>query len=269
MLNASMLTSAFLIAGISAWRILGKVDGPATRTVLKTGIVVAAVLSPLQVIVGDLHGLNTLEHQPAKIAAMEGIWRTERGAPLTLFGLPDEEEKATRYALEIPKAASLILTHDADGELQGLDEFSGQHPPVAPVFWAFRVMVGVGFVMIAVSWWAAWALVRKDKTSGVVLRALSIMTFSGWVATLAGWYVTEIGRQPWLITGELLVAEAAAPHASATLAGTLLGYVLLYAFLLIAYVGTLRYMATKPAASLVLANVYSKSAQASLSPERT
>jgi cytochrome bd ubiquinol oxidase subunit I len=269
MLNASMLTSAFLIAGISAWRIRSKVDGPATRIVLKTGIVVAAVLSPLQVIIGDLHGLNTLQHQPAKIAAMEGIWRTGKGVPLTLFGLPDEDEKATRYALEIPKAASLILTHDADGELQGLDQFAGQHPPVAPVFWAFRVMVGVGFLMIAVSWWAAWAIVRKDRPTGLILKLLSLMTFSGWIATLAGWYVTEIGRQPWLITGELRVAEAAAPHASATLTGTLLGYGLLYAFLLIAYVGTLRYMATKPAASLVLANVYSKSARTSLSPERT
>ncbi len=268
MVNASMLTSAFLIAGISAWRILRKVDGPATRTVLKTGIAVAAVLSPLQVIIGDLHGLNTLEHQPAKIAAIEGIWKTEKGAPLTLFGIPDQEKKATHFAIEIPNGASLLLTHDADGMVRGLNEFDGRHPPVAPVFFAFRVMVGIGFLMIAVSWWAAWAIVRKNKSYGAVFKALSMMTFSGWVATLAGWYVTEIGRQPWLITGELLTARAAAPHASATLTGTLLGYGLLYAFLLIAYVGTLRYMATKPAASLVLANVYSKSARTSLSPER-
>ncbi len=268
MVNASMLTSAFLIAGISAWRIIKKVDGPATRSVLKTGIVMAAVLSPVQVFIGDLHGLNTLEHQPAKIAAMEGIWHTERGAPLTLFGFPDEEEKVTHFAIEIPRGASLILTHNANGEVRGLNEFEGQHPPVAPVFWAFRIMVGIGLLMIVVAWWAAWKIVRKNNTSGVVLKALSIMTFSGWVATLSGWYVTEIGRQPWLITGEMRVAEAAAPHASATLTGTLLGYGLLYGFLLLAYVGTLRYMATKPAASLELINVYSKSAHASLSPER-
>jgi cytochrome d ubiquinol oxidase subunit I len=268
MVNASMLTSAFLIAGISAWRILKKVDGPATRTVLKTGIVVAAVLSPVQVFIGDLHGLNTLKHQPAKIAAMEGIWHTEKGAALTLIGFPDEEKRTTHFAIGIPKGASLILTHDPDGVVQGLNEFEGRHPPVAPVFWAFRVMVGVGLLMIAVSWWAALEIVRKNNTKGLILKALSMMTFSGWVATLAGWYVTEIGRQPWLITGQMRVSEAAAPHATATLTGTLLGYGLLYAFLLIAYVGTLRYMATKPAASLRLANVYSKSAHASLSPER-
>jgi cytochrome d ubiquinol oxidase subunit I len=268
MLNASMLTSAFLIAGISAWRILKKVDGPATGNVLKTGIVMAAVLSPVQLLLGDLHGLNTLEHQPAKVAAIEGIWQTERGAPLVLFGFPDEEEKTTHFAIEIPQGASLILTYDADGEVQGLNEFEGRHPPVAPVFWAFRVMVGTGFLMIAVSWWAAWKIIRKNKMNGAILKVLSIMTFSGWVATLAGWYVTEIGRQPWLITGEMRVAEAAAPHSSTTLTGTLLGYGLLYGFLLLAYVGTLRYMATKPAASLELVNVYSKSARASLSPER-
>ncbi len=268
MVNASMLTSAFLIAGISAWRILYKVDGPATRTVLKTGIVVAAVLSPVQVFIGDLHGLNTLEHQPAKIAAMEGIWHTEKGAALTLVGFPDEEERTTHLAIGIPKGASLILTHDPDGVVQGLNEFEGRHPPVAIVFWAFRVMVGIGLLMIAVSWWAALEIVRKNNAKGLILKALSMMTFSGWIATLAGWYVTEIGRQPWLITGQMRVSEAAAPHATATLTGTLLGYGLLYAFLLIAYVGTLRYMATKPAASLRLANVYSKSAHDSLSPER-
>jgi cytochrome d ubiquinol oxidase subunit I len=143
MLNASLLTSAFLIAGVSAWRIAKKVDGPATMAVLKTGVVMAAVLSPVQLVIGDLHGLNTLEHQPAKIAAIEGIWRTERGAPLALIGFPDEVKKTTHFAIEIPKGASLILTHDADGEVLGLNEFEGRHPPVAPVFWAFRVMVGV------------------------------------------------------------------------------------------------------------------------------
>jgi cytochrome d ubiquinol oxidase subunit I len=227
------------------------------------------VLSPLQVFIGDLHGLNTLEHQPAKIAAIEGIWHTEKGAPLTLFGFPDEEERTTHFAIEIPKAASLILTHDADGEVLGLNEFEGRHPPVAFVFWSFRIMVGIGFLMIAVSWFAAWSLFRKKTSSRPILSALSMMTFAGWVATLAGWYVTEVGRQPWLITGQMRVSEAAASHSSATLTGTLLGYGLLYGFLLVAYVGTIRYMATKPAASLKLANVYSKLASDSLSPERS
>ncbi|HEX9852583.1 MAG TPA: cytochrome ubiquinol oxidase subunit I [Woeseiaceae bacterium] len=222
----------------------------------------------MQVLIDDLHGLNTLEHQPAKIAAIEGIWHTEKRAALTLIGLPDQDQKTTHFAIEILKGASLILTHDPDGVVQGLNEFEGRHPPVAPVFRAFRVMVGAGFLMIAVSWWAAWKIIRKNNSYSAALKALSMMTFSGWVATLNGWYVTEIGRQPWLISGEMRVAEAAAPHASATLTGTLLGYGLLYGFLLLAYVGTLRYMATKPAASLALANVYSKSAHASMSPER-
>ncbi len=257
MLNASLLTSAFLIAGVSAWRTVRQVDGPATLAVLKTGVVLAAVLSPVQVILGDLHGLNTLEYQPAKIAAIEGLWHTESGAPLTLFGFPDEDQRKTHYALKIPKAASVILTHTIDGELMGLDEFEGHHPPVAFVFWSFRVMVGVGFLMIAVSWWAAWSIFRKGLASALVLRALSWMTFAGWVATLAGWYVTEVGRQPWLISGLLKAADVVAPHSSATVAGTLIGYGLLYAFLLISYIGTLRYLSTKPAASLSIQNAAS------------
>lgn len=254
MFIASLLTSAFLIAGTSAGRVARKVDGPATLGVLKTGVVMAAILAPLQVVVGDLHGLNTLEHAPAKIAAMEGLWRTEASAPLTLFGIPDEARRTTHLALEIPYAASLILTQSTTGEVQGLEEFRGMHPPVAPVFWAFRVMVGVGVLMIAVSWWALASMLKRGMPSPAVLRALSWMTFSGWVGTLAGWYVTEIGRQPWLIRGVMLVEEAVAPHAPPTVATSVAAYFLLYAFLLTAFVGTLRYLSTKPAASLKLGN---------------
>lgn len=252
MLIASLLTSAFLIAGVSAWRMIRGVDGPATALVLRTGVVMAAVLAPLQVLVGDLHGLNTFEHQPAKVAAIEGIWETESGAPFTVIGFPDADERRNRFALEIPKAASLILTQSPDGEVPGLDAFEGEHPPVAIVFWSFRVMITIGLAMIAVSWWAAWHL-RRSPDRGPpagVLRALSIMTFSGWVATLAGWYVTEIGRQPWMIQSLLAVVDVAADHTRATMTGTLAAYAVLYAFLLISYIATLRYMATKPAASL-------------------
>lgn len=269
MLNASLLTSAFLIAGVSAWRMYRQVDGPATLAVLKTGVIMAAILSPVQVFIGDLHGLNTLQHQPAKIAAIEGIWHTEKAAPLVLFGFPDEEQRTTHFAVEIPRGASLILTHDPNGEILGLNEFEGRHPPVAFVFWSFRVMVGVGLLMIAVSWWAAWSLFRKGSASGGVLRALSTMTFAGWVATLAGWYVTEVGRQPWLISGELLAADVVAPHSSATVAGTLFGYGLLYSFLLIAYVTTLRYIATKPAASIRLLNMAADPRPDSVTPGST
>jgi cytochrome d ubiquinol oxidase subunit I len=185
---------------------------------------------------------------------MEGLWRTEASAPLTLFGIPDEARRTTHLALEIPYAASLILTQSTTGEVQGLEEFRGMHPPVAPVFWAFRVMVGVGVLMIAVSWWALASMLKRGMPSPAVLRALSWMTFSGWVGTLAGWYVTEIGRQPWLIRGVMLVEEAVAPHAPPTVATSVAAYFLLYAFLLTAFVGTLRYLSTKPAASLKLGN---------------
>jgi len=252
MLTASLLTGAFLIAGTSASRMIRNVDGPATKLVLRTGILMAAVLAPVQVVIGDLHGLNTLEHQPAKIAAIEGIWTTESAVPFTLFGLPDEDAGRTRFAVEIPYAASLVLTHEPDGELQGLDAFGDAHPPVAIVFWSFRVMVGIGLLMIATAWWTSWSAVRQREFSRAQLRTLSIMTFSGWVAILAGWYVTEVGRQPWLIYGQMRAAEVAASHSATTMTGTLTAYLLLYAFLLVSYVATLRYLSTKPAASLKL-----------------
>src|SRR5690606_37932022 len=134
----------------------------------------------------DLHGLNTFEHQPAKVAAMEGVWRDERGAPLLQFALPDEEARRNDYAIGIPRLASLILTHDPDGEIRGLDSFRGEHPPVAPVFWGFRLMVGVGLLMLLVSWWTAWRLRRRAEPTRGQARALLAMSFSGWVATLAG-----------------------------------------------------------------------------------
>lgn len=176
----------------------------------------------------------------------------QRGAPLVLFGFPDEERQETRWAIEIPNLASLILTHEAEGEIKGLNEFEGQHPPVAPVFWAFRIMVGMGTLMVLVAWWAGWGL-RGGRTLGArPLAALSWMTFSGWIAVLAGWYVTEIGRQPWIVQGLLQTADVVADHSTATLSGTLLGYLLLYVFLLASYIGALRYLSTKPARSLEL-----------------
>jgi cytochrome d ubiquinol oxidase subunit I len=227
-----------------------RVDGPATALVLKTGVYLAAVLAPLQVLIGDQHGLNTLEHQPGKIAAIEAIWETDRGVPFTVLGWPDEERRETHFALEIPRGSSLILTHDPNGEVRGLDQFAGKHPPVAVVFFSFRIMVGIGLLMIAVSWSAAWALRRGGVPGPLVMRALSLMTFAGWVATLAGWITTEVGRQPWIIYDALTVAEVVAPHPAGKVAGTLIAYIALYAFLLVSYILTLRYMSTKPAKSL-------------------
>jgi cytochrome bd ubiquinol oxidase subunit I len=254
MVTASLLTTAFLIAGISAGRMIRGVDGPATARVLATGVRLAALLAPLQLLIGDLHGLNTLEHQPAKIAALEAIWQTGPGAPLTLLGWPDEAQGRTLFAIEIPKGASLVLTHDPDGVVAGLDSFADTHPPVAPLFIAFRIMVGMGLAMIGVAWYSAWATRGQRPPSRRTLRALSWMTFSGWVATLAGWYVSEIGRQPWIVYGTLRTADVAAPHPAALVGVTLGAYALLYVFLLAAYVLTLRYLGTKPAASLKMLN---------------
>ncbi len=253
MLLASLLTSAFLIAGVSAWRALKNVDGPATWKVLRTGVMIAAFAAPLQIFIGDLHGLNTFHHQPAKVAAMEAVWETEQGAPFTVFALPDGDSRSNRMAITIPYAASLILTHELEGEIQGLNEFEGKHPPVAIVFWSFRVMLAIGGLMVLVSWWAAANMRRGRDADRNVLRALSLMTFSGWVAVLAGWYVTEIGRQPWIVDGVLTVNDVVADHSSATVFGTLFGYILLYGFLLTSYIGALRHLATKPAASLAMA----------------
>ena len=194
MMLASGLTASFLIAGLSAYRMLKGDDKLAPKLALKTATYTAAVLIPLQIFAGDMHGLNTLEHQPQKVAAMEGLWETTEGAPLLLFAIPDEESKENHFEIPIPYGASLILTHELKGEIKGLNEFEGEHPPVAPVFFGFRVMVGMGMLMLAVSWLGSLYLMRKKDFPIWLKRTFAGMAFSGWIATLAGWYVTEIGR---------------------------------------------------------------------------
>ena len=243
MLLASGLTAAFLVAGLSAYRWLRRDRTPDVMVAMRAGVVVAALLIPVQIFVGDLHGLNTLEHQPAKVAAMEGVWQDQKGAPALIFALPNEETRSNDYAIGIPKLASLILTHSLDGEIKGLDSFPNAHPPVAPVFWAFRVMVGMGTLMLLVSWWTAWRLRRGGEPSPWQARALLAMTFSGWVATLAGWYVTEIGRQPWLVTGVLRTVDAISDTPAPIIGISLTAYLLLYVALLAAYVSVLFYLA--------------------------
>lgn len=247
MLLASGLTVAFLVAGVSAYRWLRGDRVPAVNKALRTGVVLAAILIPLQIFVGDAHGLNTFKHQPAKLAAIEAVWQTERGAPLTLFALPDEATQSNRYAVTIPRLASLIVTHSLDGEIRGLNEFPGAHPPVAKVFWSFRVMVGVGGLMLAAAWLAAWQLWRRGALSTWTARLMVGMSFSGWVAVLAGWYVTEIGRQPWLVTGVLTTADAASALPGGMVLPTLLMYLALYAVLLVSYVSVVFYLARKAA----------------------
>jgi cytochrome d ubiquinol oxidase subunit I len=244
-LLASGLTAAFLVAGLSAYRWLKGDREPAVRIGLRTGTTLAAVLIPVQILVGDMHGLNTLEHQPAKVAAMEANWETRAGVPLVLFALPDEKARENRFELAIPNGASLILKHDPNGVVPGLNQFVGQHPPVAPVFFAFRVMVGMGLLMLAVSWFAVWSMRRGRDPHPWLARVLVGMTFAGWVATLAGWYVTEIGRQPWLVTGVLSTADAASTVPAGMIATTLAAYLAVYVLLTAAYVTTLFHLAAK------------------------
>jgi cytochrome d ubiquinol oxidase subunit I len=244
MLLASFLTASFVVAGLSAWRLLKAPDDAAARRTLRTGILLAAVLAPLQAFVGDLHGLNTLEHQPAKIAAVEAIWKTGKGVPLVLFAIPNENTKHNDYAIEVPKLASLILKHDPEAELKGLDAFA-DHPPVAPVFFAFRAMVGMGVLMIGISWLSVFVLFKTRTLPRWLLWCLAAFTFSGWIATLCGWLVTEIGRQPWLVTGILRTADAAGSVGEAQLGASLTAYVLTYSLMFVAYMVVLTHLAGK------------------------
>lgn len=255
MLLASGLTVAFLLAGVSAFRWLKADRGLEVQAGLRTGIYLAALLIPIQIVVGDMHGVNTLHHQPAKIAAMEGIWQTQRGAPAVLLGLPDAATQTNKFEVAIPKLASFYLTHDWDGEVKGIDAFGTQHPPVAPVFFAFRIMVGVGMLMLAVSWFSAWRLRRGRDLMTWQARLLVAMTFAGWVALLAGWYVTEIGRQPWLVQGVLTTAQAASKVPASNIAFTLTMYLTLYAALLTAYVSVVFHLAKKASASNLVSGV--------------
>ncbi len=256
MLLASGLTVAFLIAGISAFRLLrGDKTGEA-RLTMKTGVFLGALLIPIQIFMGDLHGLNTLEHQPQKVAAMEGNWDTGGNVPLLLFALPDEEARENRFEIGIPNGASLILTHKANGVVPGLNDFVAEdgtvlHPPVSAVFWSFRIMVGTGLAMLAISWGLTFMIWRRgdDSIGKWPLRGLVLMSFSGWLATLAGWYTTEIGRQPWLVQGVLSTKEAVADVPAPMVLGTLIAYLVVYALLMAAYVGVIFYLANRAANS--------------------
>jgi cytochrome d ubiquinol oxidase subunit I len=245
MLIASGLTTAFVVAGLSAWRLL---QAPGDRAALRTarvGLVLAAVLAPVQVVVGDLHGLMTLEHQPAKVAAIEALWETRGEAPLVLFAVPDEAARANRFAIEIPRGTSVILRHDPEGVVQGLNDFAPDIPPVTPVFFAFRVMVGTAIAMIAVAWAGSWATRKGRMPPKPLLWVMAGMSFSGWVATICGWLVAEIGRQPWLVSGLLRTADAAGDVPAQYLGASFAGYVFVYAVMLVAYFVVLTHLAGK------------------------
>ncbi|MDY6929147.1 MAG: cytochrome ubiquinol oxidase subunit I [Pseudomonadota bacterium] len=245
MLLASGLTASFLIAGLSAYRLLIGDNKIAPKLALKTATYTAAVLIPLQILAGDMHGLNTLDHQPQKVAAMEGVWETEQGAPLLLFAIPDEQERTNHAELAIPNLASFILTHELDGEIKGLNEFRGEHPPVAPVFYSFRVMVGMGILMLFAAWAGSYYLFRRGELPDWLGKLFIAMSFSGWVATLAGWYVTEVGRQPYLVSGVLRTADAVTGLPPQNIGLSFALYAVIYAVLMVAYIRTLTLMCRK------------------------
>lgn len=230
---AAYLTTAFVVGGVGAFYLWTKRHLPQAKIMLGMATIMAALVAPLQLYVGDLHGLNTLEHQPVKVAAMEGIWETENGAALRLFGWPDEKEETTKYSLEIPKLASLILTHNLDGEVKGLKAWpKEERPPVAIVFWSFRVMLMIGMLMIATGIMSAIQYFRgKLFTTRWLHGAWIFMIPSGFMALLAGWFVTEVGRQPYVVYGILRTKEVVSPAIlGPQVAWSLLTFVIMYSF---------------------------------------
>ncbi|WP_092401048.1 MULTISPECIES: cytochrome ubiquinol oxidase subunit I [Candidatus Ichthyocystis] len=242
---SSFLTTSFIVAGISSYRYL---RGDTCRSVflaLRFAIIVAAICSPLQMIVGDIHGLNSLKYNPQSIAAIEGLFKTQKGAPAIIFGIPqDEGEGRVDYELSIPRLASLYLTHDLSGEVKGISDFK-DHPPVLPVFMAFRVMVFMSILMVIFSWLAFFKTNKGwDNFSPRLAKILVLFSFSGWIAVVAGWYTTEVSRQPFLVMGVLKTAAAATkllPREE--LWFSLFLYLTTYLVLLVIYVYTIFYLA--------------------------
>lgn len=230
MVTAAYLTTAFVIGGIGAWYLWRRIHEKHARVMVGMAMLMAVFVAPAQLVIGDMHGLNTLEHQPAKVAAMEGIWENEKGAGLRLFGWPDQDAEETRYAVEIPKLASLILTHDWEGEIKGLKNWpKDERPPVATVFWSFRVMVAVGMAMILTGIIGAFLYWRQKLfTSRAFQLWCMAMTPSGFVAVLAGWFVTEVGRQPYTVYGVLRTAESVSPVLAQHVALSLMAFVFVY-----------------------------------------
>jgi cytochrome d ubiquinol oxidase subunit I len=231
MVIASYLAVAFMVGAVGAWHLRRDVQNQAARLMFSMAMWMAVVVAPIQLLVGDQHGLNTLEHQPAKIAALEGDWETQSGTPLILFGMPNMRAERTDWAVEIPHLGALVLTHSWDGSIKGLKEFPPEDRPYSPVmFWAFRIMVGLGMLMAAIGVWAAWLRVRGRLYASPRLRhAVLAMAPSGFVALLAGWTVTEVGRQPFTVYGMLRTADSASPVGLPGVGASLAGFVVVYA----------------------------------------
>lgn len=246
---AAYLTTAFAVGAVGAWHLLKDKTNRGARTMFSMAMWMAALVAPIQIFAGDLHGLNTLEHQPVKIMAMEGHYDSHpEGAPLILFGIPNAEQKRIDYALEIPKASSLILKHDANAPMRGLDTVpDADEPPVAIVFWSFRIMVAIGFAMLGLGLWSLTARARKRLFEWRWMhRAAVAMGPSGFVAVLAGWVTTEVGRQPFTIYGLLRTSESASPLDAPAVAFSLLAFVVVYFAVFGAGIGYLLRLMKKP-----------------------
>ena len=234
--TAAYLTTAFIVGGVGAWHLLrrrrrGERASAATKTMFSMAMWMAAIVAPVQIVLGDLHGLNTLEHQPQKVMAMEGHYDSyDRAAPLYIFGIPNDETQSLDYKIGIPGLSSLILKHDLNAPLAGLDTIPDEEqPPVAIVFWSFRIMVGIGFLMLGIGAWSLWARYRRRLYDSPWLhRAAVAMAPSGLVAVLAGWITTEVGRQPYTVFGFLRTAESASPLAAPAVGASLVAFVVVY-----------------------------------------
>lgn len=233
MVLAAFLTTALVVGGVAAWHLLRNKANDGTRTMFSMAMWMVVVVAPIQILAGDMHGLNTLEHQPAKVMAMEGHYDSHpNGAPLILFGIPNAAEKRVDYAIKIPKLSSLILKHDLNAPLDGLDTIDDdKEPPVAIVFFSFRIMVGIGFAMLGLGLWSLLARIRGQLfAAGWMHRAALLMGPAGFVAVLAGWITTEVGRQPYTVYGLLRTSESLAPVGAPAVATSLVLFVIVYFF---------------------------------------
>ncbi len=230
MVLAAYLTTAFVVGAVGAYHLLKSRSNEAAAVMFSMAMWMATLVAPVQLVAGDMHGLNTLEHQPAKIAAMEGHWETQRGAPLILFGIPDAKEERTKYEIAIPKLGSLILTHELNGEVRGLKSWpKDERPNSLIVFWSFRIMVGIGLLMALTGLLALILRIRGRLFSSTWFHRFAIvMGPTGFIAVIAGWITTEVGRQPYLVYGLLRVSEGRSPIDAPALAGSLLSFVIVY-----------------------------------------
>ncbi len=249
MVLAAFLTTALVVGAVGAWHLLKDRRHKPARVMFSMAMWMAVLVTPVQIFAGDLHGLNTLEHQPVKIMAMEGHFDSyPDGAPLILFGIPNEAEKRIDFAIEIPKLSSLILKHDLNAPLAGLDTIDDKdEPPVAIVFWSFRIMIALGFAMLGLGMWSLWARWRKVlyRDSWLHMAAVA-MGPTGFVAVLAGWVTTEVGRQPFTVYGLLRTSDSLAPIAAPAVATSLIAFIIVYFFVFGAGVFYIMRMMSKP-----------------------